>query len=254
VRMQALACVFERGFDERGRQLFYYELSEGDQVYLFLNPNPQAGAQVVTVVRGLSVALDAEMTNDTNLMEAMIKALKDAQQPEAGSLIEELINWKDGRLRFEQNAYSQAIAAFSKALGANTRSHNPALRYDRAKAYLAVGRYADALGDLDQMINIAMTLPPTPTPKAPAISVATALLTVTSAAAPATVLPGAITPTVTTQATGVPLPTAAQATVPSLAPAAPITAIAILTRTVAPAPPMRLRFLNRETIIETVVL
>lgn len=87
VRLEALSCVFERGYDERARRLFYEDLGEIDQKYLFLKPNLQAGAQMATVVKGLYVTLDAQMPNDLELMEAMVNALEATQQSGSTRLI-----------------------------------------------------------------------------------------------------------------------------------------------------------------------
>jgi tetratricopeptide (TPR) repeat protein len=162
VRLQSLACLFERGYNEQALRLFYGQLSPTEQKYLFLASNPQIGSEVVAVVRGVYVTLDPQMPHSQEMMNWMVAALAQSQQPDVKFLEQEIALWKRGRELAAQGQYQEAIALFNQALLSN--KDNPAALYDRAMAHIGLQDYGKALDDLENMIRIAEMTPPTPTP------------------------------------------------------------------------------------------
>jgi len=153
VRLDALDCLFKQSAREQALRLFYERLTPSEQKYLFLSVDRRAGAQIVEVVKGIYPSLDDEMANDRDLMDAMVIALKSSQQPGTDTLIEEIDDWKQGRELAEQGDYAGAVQAYGRVL--SIRHDQPALFFDRAMAYRQLGRYDEAIADLDTAVRLA---------------------------------------------------------------------------------------------------
>lgn len=242
VQMDALACLFSLGpgYDEQARRMFY-SLPPAQQKYLFLLDNPQAvGTQIETVVRGIYVTLDQmEGNQDHAIMEAMLKALKEANRPETVELTDEIRYWERGRELADQQQYAQAVISYTMAIETNKADSHPVIHYDRAMAYVALSQYDKALVDLTQVVTIARMAPPTPTPTP-------------------SKMPDTLTPTHTSTPTETPVPTNTSAAGPTasveIAPTPvqpPPTSTPSATPEKTPSPPS-LRFLNSDQIINTV--
>jgi tetratricopeptide (TPR) repeat protein len=230
VRLQSLACLFERGYNEQALRLFYERLSPGEQKYLFLATNSQNGPEAVTVVRGVYVTLDPQMPHSREMMDWMVTALVHSQQGDVKALEQEFDSWKRGRDLAAQGQHREALNAFSQVLLLN--KNNPAALYDRAMAYTALGAYGEALADLDRMVEIANSTPtPTPEPTTPPT-------------------PTRLIATPSFQAVGTP----GQASTPAIPPITPgATSSLTTTPTIAQPVIATLRFISADRIKQTVI-
>ena len=110
---------------------------------------------------------------------------------------------------------------------------NTGAHYDRAIALIKLQEYSKALEDLNQMIIIAKTAPPTPTPAPTSILTATSVLNITDVP-------------LVSSAVGLPNETAL-----SITTAPTITATSVITLTPSPGASTS-RFISAELIIKTV--
>jgi tetratricopeptide (TPR) repeat protein len=220
-RREALACLFDRPeYTETALQLFYNEMGAYDQKNLFLSSipgistNPQLDRQTVTVIKGVYATLDDEMSNDLDLMGAMLNVLNVSQQSEATDLKAQITNWGDGRRSAANGRYQEAIDRYTIAINVNNTNddRNTGAHYDRAIALIKLRKYAQALEDLNQMIVIAKAAPSTPTPVATSITVTGAPPASSAVGTPTgTVLPTAV-PTITATSVITPTPQAGAST------------------------------------------
>jgi tetratricopeptide (TPR) repeat protein len=236
-RIEALAGLFnvQNGLydrdDEQGLRLFY-NLDPYDQLDLFSQANARArGREMATAIRRISLTLDEQDSNDLAMMGEMITALGATGQPNTATLIDELTNWKSGRELAEKGQYQDATTAYSDTI--LLKPDNLAARYDRASALIKLKKYNEALEDLNQIIVIAKTAPPTPTSVPTSIPTPTSVLAVTGTPLASSVV-------------GIPKETVLSTTaVPT------ITATSVLTPIVG-AVSSKSRFINTELIIKTV--
>lgn len=197
VRLTHLAHIFQfrrilgaNDYDNLAREMFF-GLPREEQLALFdpylIHAQPD---ELLTVIEGLYINLtDVDGTGSTTpLLEQMVKALRvvsDADQhlstwqtrwysaerfilrqdivAERHRLKEEIGHWLTGRTLFQQSRreHENALTAYDQAVALN--QDNPAILYERAVVLSNLGRYDEALSDLDQVIGIAR-LVPTPTP------------------------------------------------------------------------------------------
>ena len=183
IRLDALACLFALGpkYDEQALRLFY-GLPPQEQIDLFTLNNPQqVGDEIEIVIRKVYLTVDRRDDNrDLDLLEAMSQALNDSVQyvsaPDQRSareqLSKEIANWQLGRMHFKDKDYPGAIDAYSASIAQD--ADHPIIHYDHAMVYVALGQetlrqdyYADALRDLDAVIEISDRTPEPPTPTPP---------------------------------------------------------------------------------------
>jgi len=153
VQITSLAGLFElSGYENRAKQLFYEELSPGEQRALFEKADPEGvGAQLVTVVKGLYTELENN-DQDNQLLEAMAQPLRQVDDPMAVNLAAELEQWIRGREAYAEREYEQAVIAYSVAISLNDA--NPATYFDRALAYASLGQYEEALADFKKALQL----------------------------------------------------------------------------------------------------
>jgi tetratricopeptide (TPR) repeat protein len=153
VQITSLAGLFElSGYENRAKQLFYEELSPGEQRALFEKADPQGvGTQLVTVVKGLYVELENN-DQDNQLLEAMAQPLHELDDPMAMNLVTEIVQWLTGHKAYAAGEYQQAVNAYSVAISLNDR--NPGTYFDRGLAYAALGEPSQALADFETVLSL----------------------------------------------------------------------------------------------------
>jgi tetratricopeptide (TPR) repeat protein len=156
-------------YDFRARELFF-SLSREEQLALFPNYSVK-NSDLIIVVKGLYITLaDVDATDSTSpLLEAMARALGQLDQTEETTrLRNEIESWLGGRELVEQSQYREALGAYTTAVELN--GENPATRYERARIFIELAEYQQALIDLDQAIAVAGRASEpgrTPTPSPP---------------------------------------------------------------------------------------
>ena len=150
-------------------QLFYGLSTADDQLALFkvygIHDNLVLQKDLVVVINHLHTTVanvDPEVDN-TQLLQTMLDALMNVKDdPVANSLRNELNAWIAAR-RSVREDYVGASANYAVALSFNPNNH--ALLYERAKVYVALKLYANALQDLDATLESAkQSAPNIPTP------------------------------------------------------------------------------------------
>lgn len=147
-RLKNLAGLFELNdeiHNRNARQLFN-ELSQQNKLALFA-PSTSWGASEdqAIIVKGLYQHMGN--TEDENmLLEVMAKA--------APSLADEITFWLAGRKELNEKDYYSAEANIGLAITKNRE--NPALYFDRAQAYIGLGKdyYPKAFNDLNTMVQL----------------------------------------------------------------------------------------------------
>ncbi len=151
-------------------QLFYGLSTADDQLALFkvygIHDNLVLQKDLVVVINHLHTTVanvDPEVDN-TQLLQTMLDALMNVKDdPVANSLRNELNAWIAARRSVEREDYVGASANYAVALSFNPNNH--ALLYERAKVYVALKLYANALQDLDATLESAkQSAPNIPTP------------------------------------------------------------------------------------------
>jgi tetratricopeptide (TPR) repeat protein len=157
-------------YDYKARQLFF-GLSREEQLEI-LNAGDVNGPKLAIVVRGIYVTLaDVDGTGSTTpLLEAMVHALKRAHTTDETKLIDEITFWLEGRELVRQERFAEARTKYDQAIELNAGKPdltNPAILYERARIWIKLGNYQEALTDCDQVMAIAGRIPnppPAPTP------------------------------------------------------------------------------------------
>jgi hypothetical protein len=193
-RLSALVCLFDLDapqYDERALRLFY-TLPPDTQYYFFLDiPGEQDRALAVVVENIFRTLPDTARSesngidHDEKILDGMSAGIKSVSQI-SSDLKEQIAALRAGRRLAAAGEYAGAIEYYNQVLA--SRSEHPAARYDRAMAYMELGRYSESLADLNHMLEIATTQ------HTPTVTV-TPSLTSTSA-------PGSTTPTATDMTTG----------------------------------------------------
>ena len=176
-RLTDLAEIYKRegilsnkDSDLTASQLFYGLSTAEDQLALFriydIHDNPILQKDLVVVISHLHTTVanvDPEVDN-TRLLQAMRDALHNVKNdPVAAGIENELTAWIAARESFDRKDYIQASANYTAALSSNPGNH--ALLYERAKVYVALKLYTNALKDLDATIGAAKeSAPNIPTP------------------------------------------------------------------------------------------
>lgn len=177
-RLTDLAEIYKRkgilsnqDSDLTASQLFYGLSTADDQLALFriynIHDKPALERDLIIVISHLHTTVanvDPEEDN-TKLLQFMLAALENVQDDSISNMKKELGAWIDGRKGYENGDYANALANYSVALGYSPGNH--ALLYERAKVYVALGLYTDALKDLDAAIEAAKKSAPdigTPVP------------------------------------------------------------------------------------------
>jgi WD40 repeat protein len=179
-RLSDLAEIYRRegilsnkDSDLTASQLFYGLSTADDQLALFridIRNNAALQSDLAVVVSHLYTTVanvDPEVDN-TRLLQTMLDALMNVKDdPVTNSLRNELNAWIAARNSFERDDYLRASANYTVALSFNPNNH--ALLYERAKVYVALKLYTNALQDLDATIRVARQSAPnigTPVPTA----------------------------------------------------------------------------------------
>jgi ABC-type amino acid transport substrate-binding protein len=160
----------------------FYDFSPDSRSQLMLFPSygvddPVVQEDLVLVISELYITVanvDLESDN-TGLLKAMHEALNNAPDNEiAKSIKPEIRAWLDGRRYVFEGDDTFALDAYSEAI--NLNPNNQATLYERAKVYIALGQYENALKDLDATIGAARQSAPdipstsTPTNSPPPLS------------------------------------------------------------------------------------
>ncbi len=157
-------------------QLFYGLPAKDQQLAIFTDyaiaQDSELQNDLVTVVSHLYITVaNVDPDNDnTELLQTMRDSLDKVQNSSESELLqEELANWFNGREQVRNGEYDLALESYSKAILLNPGNPgNPATLYERAKIYVALGEYANALNDLDDALAVAEqsapNIPSTPMP------------------------------------------------------------------------------------------
>jgi tetratricopeptide (TPR) repeat protein len=181
-KMAALANIYglrylfssNTDIDATAAQAFY-EFTPDSKTQISLFPpygvdDPAKQKDMIIVIGKLYVTLgNVEEDNDnTSLLQAMDTALHhtDLNNGIGIDLQQELDNWIRGRTGYKNKDYVTALAGYNDAISINPG--NQATLYERARVYLALGQFENALEDLDAAIGAAKQsapdIPPSPTP------------------------------------------------------------------------------------------
>jgi len=149
----------------------FYGLSREEQLSLFnetlISLDPRMRDDLIGVVDHLYVTLadvDPE-NNNTQLLRVMADSLQHTPDNRTGLLMrEELLHWITGRKHAQNGEYEAALESYNTAVSLN--SMNPATLYERAKIYILLRQYDNALADLDMALGAAKRSAPdvAPTP------------------------------------------------------------------------------------------
>ncbi len=138
-------------YRNQARQLAFEELSREDLLAMFSPANPDAvGKELVTVIRGLYTAPQLENSPDADqILEAMRQPLYHLEGDKSLDTVElnlEIGQWLKGRAFYREGEfYQRAVDAYNIALTVNRQ--NPAVYFDRALAYAAMGQTDEAFDD-----------------------------------------------------------------------------------------------------------
>jgi hypothetical protein len=155
VRINNLAGLLGlEGYEDEARDLFF-GLDADQQPAMFegLDDPEQVGQDVLTVVE--SVYQDPSLENnaeDNGLLRAMADALHQldgTDVPGAKATAMEIEYWVTGREQANEGDYAAAVDQYTLALGLNNK--NTAALFDRGQAYAMLGKYEDALADLQEV-------------------------------------------------------------------------------------------------------
>ena len=152
-RLMNLAGLFALGGEEnafRARNLFN-GLSQEQKLELFGPVNESAVKDQETVALGIYETLGFKPRVDKMGDELLVK-IRDAMRESKPELASEASAWLQGRAHLNNKEYIDAKDALGHALLVNP--NNPALYYDRARAFMGMGEsyYPDALEDLNRMV------------------------------------------------------------------------------------------------------
>lgn len=153
-RIVSLAGLYDLpGFESQAKQLFYEELTPEERLELFKQVDlAEVGSQLVTVVQGLHTDLENN-ERDNLLLRAMIDPLEKLDaDPRAVNLKVGIEQWLQGRVRYNEGLYPQAITEYS--LGVRLNDRNPGLYFDRGVAYAALDKPDAAINDFEMALSI----------------------------------------------------------------------------------------------------
>ncbi len=187
--------------DYLAKELFY-GLSTENQMAIFTE-NADAAKTVLLIQELYKTLAD---TDNSDSSRPLLVAMKNAasrfeDNQKAKDLASEIEAWLAGRDAASEKRYAIAVQEYTKAI--NLNFGNPAVWYERGKAWAELGQYAYALTDLDQVLALARELSaPTPVPPVAAFTMVVTTRpalprTSPPASAPTTPgpgLPGAVTP------------------------------------------------------------
>lgn len=153
VRIVSLAGLLSiSGYEDDAQDLFFTKLSPDEQLAMLQTSKAQGlQGQVVTVVKGLYTKLDNTSQNNA-VLEAMAELLQGLDQVEARNLGTEIKQCLLGRSHYAAGSYPDAIDAYDVAIGLNHK--NVAVLVDRALAYTELGKYEEALADLEKAVQL----------------------------------------------------------------------------------------------------
>ena len=153
-------------------QLFYSLSSAEEQLDIFkayeINRNPDLQNDLVVVISHLSITVAniSPEGDNTELLQIMHDSLRNVSENQfARNLENEIADWLDGRKSASIGDYEAALVSYNKALSLNSINH--AVLYERAKVYVALGQYANALQDLDNTLGFAKKSAPDITTSTP---------------------------------------------------------------------------------------
>jgi formylglycine-generating enzyme required for sulfatase activity len=183
-------------------QLFY-GLSANDQRSMFTDYQITQRARpsdLVIVVSHLYVTLaDVDPNKDnTDLLKAMRDSLQKVTNDQNASSLQGEINfWLDGRAKARNEDYVNALSDYTNAI--NSNPSNQATLYERAKVFVGLEQYTDALKDLDSAVAAAKESEPKtsaiPTTASPLAAIATSNVEETQTRIPSsTLLPSTAVP------------------------------------------------------------
>jgi tetratricopeptide (TPR) repeat protein len=157
IRITSLAGLFKvQGKEDAARSLFH-SLSQRDKLALFNLAEPKGvGPQLITVI----VRLYTDLPNDSEsneMLRAMSTPLSKLDDPAARNLAIEIEQWLQGRARFNDGKYDQAVTAYNVAIRLNAR--NPGTLLDRALAYARQNQTGPALDDLMAVLKVNPSQP-----------------------------------------------------------------------------------------------
>jgi murein DD-endopeptidase MepM/ murein hydrolase activator NlpD len=149
----SLESTQQDDYDLLARELFY-SLDSTEQIGVFANQNnlPPLEQSIVTAIRGLLPSLPSQSEGTDALLHSMYMALVGANGNANFDLQEELLNWRTGQLALLQGDAGVALEAFNLAIELDRG--NPALYYNRALAYSERGATAEALADLETVLQL----------------------------------------------------------------------------------------------------
>ena len=165
MRLNALASLFDQG--ERCRSIaldLFYRLQpeEHEALFLGLSDYPNEREHLVTVIDGIYRTLDTVPEHDLRLMEIWLNVLQNAELPESNTLVASIRYWREGREFYLKNQSTNAANSYNNAI---VQDH-PVIYYDHALVSIKLQNYADALFDLNAIMQLVESATPTPTPEA----------------------------------------------------------------------------------------
>ncbi|MCP4420582.1 MAG: hypothetical protein GY805_28585 [Chloroflexi bacterium] len=155
LRLDNLAQLLALGGRGEEAVALFTSLLPVEQAALFTNPATDLQPQIESVIEAMyvtqsvsAITADAE---STQVLTAMLAALRGFERLENPTLLPEIDNWLRGRTAVLENDLSVAQLAYSVALSLNV--NNPSTRYERALAMLALPDPEAALADLTVLLT-----------------------------------------------------------------------------------------------------
>lgn len=202
-----------------GRDLFFSQNSWIKQKAIFEITNPNS-EDLVAVIQGLYINLaDVDYSGEsTKLLIEMDRVLQN-ETPDVNSLKREIQFWIKAREASDNQDYASALENYRQAISLN--ENNPATIFERARVYVQLGDFENAVNDYEKVIAISPkeaetdapptstitptstdTPVPTPTSTKTSTPTHTPTMTVTANLTPSTyttaIIPPANAPTLTT--------------------------------------------------------
>src|SRR5215213_4852192 len=159
----AKGFLSDKDYSQTASQLFYSFLStKEDQLSLFtddaIDSNAKLQYSLMTVIESFYITVaDVNLADDnTQLLKTMrdslAKVTNNEDAAEALQVKNEITSWLDGRDKYHMENYQEALTHYNNAI--NLNPSNPATIYERARVYIALKQYDNALLDLDNTIKI----------------------------------------------------------------------------------------------------
>jgi LysM repeat protein len=130
----------------------------------------------VTVIESLYVTVAEVNSTDANtqllkrMRDSLSKVTNNADTAEALQVENEITSWLDGRDKYHAGNYQEALTNYDDAI--NLNPSNPATIYERARVYMALKQYDNALLDLNNTIKIVQAKQPTTQEENPSVTAA----------------------------------------------------------------------------------